>query len=99
LRARLRRAEDTIAELTEISNAAQAGIDTLRERLAQLESEIRRLPKTRDTLAAALFRLTEQITAATSAPAAETVADFFALDIGLAVRWQSTVSDTGQAGN
>jgi chromosome segregation ATPase len=63
LRARLARAEETIAELTEIGDAAQAAIDELRARTATAEAEAALYRSQREALAAELFAKAPQLRA------------------------------------
>jgi hypothetical protein len=60
LRRDIERAEETIAELTEIGDAAQAAIDRLRTEVAIRGSEAREAMAQRDAVAAELFRLALQ---------------------------------------
>jgi len=63
LRARLARAEETIAELTEIGDAAQAAIDQLRARTVTAEAEAVLYRSQREALAAELFAKAPQLRA------------------------------------
>ncbi|MGH7093402.1 MAG: hypothetical protein ACREFB_07710 [Stellaceae bacterium] len=67
LRARLDRAEETIAELTEIGDAAQAAIDELRGRTATAEAEAVLYRSQREALAAELFVKTPHLGAGSGA--------------------------------
>jgi tetratricopeptide (TPR) repeat protein len=59
-RARLEHAEETIAAVNEIAEAAQAAIDKLRAEVADVEAQVNLVAKQRDTIAVELFRSAHQ---------------------------------------
>jgi chromosome segregation ATPase len=63
-RRRLARAEETIAALSELGDAAQAAIDELRRRVAEAEEAMQLFLGQRDAVAAELFAVAQGLEAA-----------------------------------